>query len=201
MSEQVTGKTWALVWVIVFASIGCFLWMVYDGAMGNLDQRYFHLDVPGTMELPHLSAGHYFVYHEFDKSRDSKEDLKPAGFGRLAVAITPVAGGAPLAMKAVDKPSRFVIRRDVCESVFEFDVAQAGGYRVNVDYESGQTGGNYRVAIGRPYYTQAVNSFVLGTGMLIVAGIVISYLLYRDGVFSGGGPTPVEATEADAAHG
>lgn len=185
MSVAIPARTWALIWVIIVGSIGTFLWLVFSGAMGNVEQRFYRLQAPGSMELPHLARGHYFVYHEFDKSRDSKEDLHPAGFERLQITLTPLDGGDQLKLKAVEKMSRFVIRRSVCESKFEFDVAKAGGYRVNAEYTEGFSGGTYRIAIGKPYYMQALQNFLIGLSILIVAGVTVTVLLFRSGGMGG----------------
>lgn len=172
---------WTLIWGIVLGSIAVFVGLVFAGAMGNDDQRYFYLEVPGSMELPHLSPGRYTIFHEFDKSRDSKEDLRPAGFGRIEITVTPTKGGRGPDVVEAESKSRFVIRRNVCEAMLQFDVTEAGGYRINGDYSSGQVGGTYRVVIGKPYFAQALRNFVLGVVVLIAAGIAVSYLLYRSG--------------------
>lgn len=180
-SEPVNGKVWLLIWSIIFCAIGAFVWLVFAGAMGNAEQRYYRLEAPGSMELPHLVAGRYTIFHEFDKSADSKEDLRPPGFERLAFTITPTTGGAALSVVPSDRANSFVIRRNVCEPVHQFEVTEPGGYRFNADYNSGQTGGTYRVVIGRPYYTDAVRNFTIGALILIAAGILVSWLLYKSG--------------------
>lgn len=179
MNDNISARTWILIWSIIFGAIGVFLWMVINGAMGDLSERFYRLEVPGSMEIPRLARGHYFVYHEFDKSRDSKEDIRPAGFQRMVFTIRPAEGGDPLPLRPVEKTSRFVIRRNVCESILEFDVPKSGGYRVNGEYDATQEGGTYRIAIGQPYYLQAVRSFIAGLGLLVVAGILVTYLLFR----------------------
>lgn len=190
-SEQVviSGRMWALIWGIVLGSIAVFVWLVFQGAMGNDDQRYYYLEVPGSMELPHLSPGRYTIFHDFDKSRDSKEDLRPAGFERIAFTVTPINGGPGPSVVEAQSKTRFVIRRTVCESKLQFDVTEPGGYRINGDYDSGQTGGTYRVVIGKPYFAQALRNFIIGTVLLIFAGIAVSYLLYRSGAVRPAPPT------------
>ena len=180
MEVELPGRTWILIWSIVFGAIAVFLWLVFEGAMGNVETRYYHTDVPGSIEIPHLKAGRYYIYQEFDKSRDSKEDLRPAGFERLAFTVTPIGGGRPLTLKVTDSPSRFVIRRMVCEAALQFDVTTAGGYKVAAEYDSGQQGGTYRIAIGQPYYIKAAWNFVLGCLILIVAGAIVTWLIFKD---------------------
>lgn len=182
MHDQLSGRTWILLWIVTFASLSIFMWLVYYGAMGRSDQRYFYLDVPGSMELPHLDSGHFVIYQVFDKSGDSKEDLRPSGFNRLNFTFSPLTGDGKIEVKPVSRPSRFVIRRMVCEAVYEFDVAEAGGYRVNADYASDQTGGGYRVAIGQPSYQRTLQSFLLGVAVLIVGGILVIIIFYRSGI-------------------
>lgn len=187
----VSGRMWLLIWSIVFGAIGVFVWLVFAGAMGNDTQRYFYLEVPGSMELPHLSPGRYTVFHGFDKSADGTQDLRPAGIDRISITVTPTKGGPGPAVVEAERKSRFVIRRDVCESILQFDITEAGGYRINGDYNSGQVGGTYRMVIGKPYFVQAATNFAIGTVILIIAGLVVSYLLYRSGAVRPAQPTAV----------
>lgn len=182
MYDQLSGRTWILLWVITFASLGIFMWLVYYGAMGRSEQRYFYLDVPGSMELPHLDSAEFVIYQVFDKSGDSKEDLRPGGFNRLSFSLVPLNGDEKIEVKPVSRPSRFVIRRMVCEAVYEFKVDKAGGYRINADYASDQTGGTYRVAIGQSYYQRTLQSFMLGLVVLVVGGILVTIIFYRSGI-------------------
>ena len=172
---------WLLILAVIFGAIGTFVWLVFAGAMGNTEQRYFRLQVPGSMELPGLAAGRYTIYHEFDKSADGTQDLRPPGFERIRFSVTPIAGGPGPAVVEAQRKSTFVIRRTVCESMLQFEVEQQDNYRINGDFDSGQVGGTYRVAVGRPYHMEAIRNFVIGTVILIAAGLLVSYLLYRSG--------------------
>lgn len=181
MSAVIPKRTWALVWTLFALSGGFFTYLVFDGAMGNLEERYFRLDVPGSMELPHLGRGHYFVFHQFDKSRDSKEDLRPPGIERLTMSLVPLDGGEAVRLNPPGKPLRFVIRRTVSEAVYEFDITRAGGYRFNGDYPAGVSGGSFRIAIGEPYINQTLRNFMLGCAVLLVSGAIVSFILFRAG--------------------
>jgi len=179
VSAVIPKRTWALISVIFIAAVLVFLRLVFTGAMGSLEERYYRLEVPGSMELPHMGAGHYYVFHQFDKSRDSKEDIRPAGIERLDMTLTALSDGEQVKLNRVGEPLRFVIRRTVCDAVYEFDVKNPGGYRFNADYPQGVTGGTYRVALGEPYFNQTLRKFLLGCVVLVAAGGVVSFLLFR----------------------
>lgn len=179
MSAVIPNRTWAFVWILFIAAAGIFLRLVFMGAMGSLEERYYRLEVPGSIELPHVGTGHYYVFHQFDKSRDSKEDIRPAGIERLNMSFTALSDGEQVKLHSVEEPLRFVIRRTVCDAVYEFDITHPGGYRFNADYPSGDSGGTYRIAIGEPYFNQTLRNFLAGCAVLVVAGAIGSFILFR----------------------
>jgi hypothetical protein len=165
-----------LVAAIVAGGVVLWLLTIVSGIIGGRSS-FDRFAVPGIAQLQ-LKAGAYTLYHEFPRTVDSQEIIRPAGVDRLECTLRS-GEGQSVALRPATSTARYVIRRTVGEPVYDFTIDTAGSYQFDSAYPADFAGPGTTFAVGRSYSAQVVATF--GRGLLIVAATValVAIVLFR----------------------
>jgi hypothetical protein len=158
------GRVWyavaGLILVATFVVGGWFIFHRVAGAANALTQ----IVVPGRAALP-LAAGSYTIYHESSSTVDGKVYAVPTVSG-LRVTVTG-PNGSPVALVSPTATSRYNVAGRSGVSLFNFEAAKAGTYRLTAAYDDGRAGPQTVLAVG--------SGFVGGLLLTILGAFVIMF--------------------------
>lgn len=165
-----TAATWLSAIAVAVIGIAIFMYVVMTGAMSAEDD-FFQTQAPGEAVFPVDEAGSFRIFHEFQRTQDSKGMLRPPGIEDLKVQVVQEATGDSLDL-AAHLGDTYAIRRTVGESIYAFDAPAPGDYRI-ITVHPADSSATYGLTIGRPYGQKLLDTLVSAFGILVVTGILV----------------------------
>jgi hypothetical protein len=124
-------------------------WLVW-GEIAALQHAFTRVVVPGTAELTLGDAGSYTIFIEPQSVVDGRL-YSVQNIGGMTVSITSEADGKPVAVTVPQVTSSYTIGGHKGTSVFGFEIAQPGRYRLTGSYAGGANGPQMVLAISQGF--------------------------------------------------
>jgi len=172
---------WAILASLTFASTLVFVFICISGVAGGPD-RFVRFEAPGIQELELPSAGRYILYHEFDRTQDSQGEVRPGQIDHLTASLQSMPAGERVdLLPASDDAQGYVIRRVKGEPLYEFEIPNAGTWRLASEYVGIDEAEPVRLSIIPNPAGAAMRAFMRGLTFQIFAfaGIVALAYFFR----------------------
>jgi hypothetical protein len=174
------GRGWyILACALVFAALaamGIFIFARISGIGASLTR----VVVPGQAELRLDKTGDYTIFHEYRSVVDGRVYYAVSLSG-LRVTVTAPDGSA-LALTSPRATSRYNVSGRSGVSVFAFNVAAPGTYRLTAFYEDGRSEPRTVLAVGSGFVGSILLT-VLGAFLIMIvgvgAGVALGVTVYR----------------------
>jgi hypothetical protein len=159
------GYVLAAICLAVGAAVaGCLAW----SEVGALQNAMIRFVVPGSTEMTLSEPGTYTIYHEAESVIDGQLYAAP-NIGGLKVSVTAESGGKTIPVVTPSINSNYTIGGHSGVSVFAFDIAQPGRYRLTAAYAGGQTSPQTVLAVSTGFVWGLVRT-ILGAIAAVFAG-------------------------------
>jgi hypothetical protein len=159
--------------ICLIAGVSVAIWLGLS-AYWRLQGALTRVVVPGNDVLTLAEPGSYTIYHEPESVVDgqlySAQDI--AG---LRVTVTD-GDGKPVAVTAPGISSSYTIGGHSGKSVWAFEIAVPGSYRLSAQYPAGRTGPQTVLAIGHDVFWTLFRN-IFGAIGSVVAGFVAALTL------------------------
>jgi hypothetical protein len=164
------SRVWYVVAVAVLvlgvAGMGWALWSgLHD--IGDLFVRFV---VPGSGELTLTETGTYTIFHETESVIDGRVHNAPTIDG-LAVTVTDEASGAAIPVKTPGIHSTYSLGGHSGVSVFAFDVARPGRYRLTGAYDSGRSDAKTVLAVDLGFFGRLWRTLLAGLASVMIGAV------------------------------
>jgi len=167
-----------MVTVLVIAGAIVFTWTLINGVTGG-QERFTYVEAPGETEIHFSETGPYVVFHEYQRTQDSRGTLKGGEATDLNLELVNTATGETVAVQEVERMQRHVIRRIIRDSAFRFEIDDAGDYRFSAQYPPEQAGAPLTLVIGELYGDQIIGTMLNGLAILGATGVLIALVLFQ----------------------
>jgi hypothetical protein len=159
------GYVLAAICVVAGAAVAGWLAWSEIGALQNAMIRFV---VPGSTEMTLSELGTYTIYHEAESVIDGQLYAAP-NIGGLKVSVTAESDGKTIPVVTPSINSNYTIGGHSGVSVFAFDIAQSGRYRLTAAYAGGQTSPQTVLAVSTGFVWGLVRT-ILGAIAAVIAG-------------------------------
>lgn len=168
---------WALLAALMFGSTLLFILIVVWGVAGG-DDRFVRFDAPGVIDLELPSAGRYILYHEFERTPDSKGEVRPGTLDGIIANIQEMPAGERVEMLPADPSARYVIQRIIGEPIYEFVLPRGGTWRLATELKQDAGTAKARLSIIPNPAGRAMQAFYTGLAFQVAALALITLLAY-----------------------
>jgi hypothetical protein len=131
--------------------------------------------VPGASLLSLDEPGTYTIYHEADSVVDGKL-YAAASIAGLSVSVTAEANGQAIAVVVPGFSSSYSLGGHSGKSVFAFDIATPGRYRLSAQYAAGNSEPQTVLAVGRGFVGPLIGA-IFGAIASVFAGFIAALVL------------------------
>ena len=163
---------------VLVLGMGVFLWIVLGGVLGGRPD-FFELEAPGEMEVMLSQVGSYTVFHEYFRTQDSQETVRPKGVDGLEVMLMPTGGGATVAVSPAEDAQPYAIRRRLRETLYRIEITTPGTYAFKAAYPETDPGPPVRLVISQTYERQVFGAFIKGIGVLLITAILVTIIAIK----------------------
>ncbi|MBI2422059.1 MAG: hypothetical protein HYV27_04445 [Candidatus Hydrogenedentes bacterium] len=161
---------WVFITAVVLAGTLAIMGVLIRGAITSRKDNVA-TTAPGILDFALSEPGQYYIFHEFNRSMDSKEVVRPPGMEKMSFALQHLDSGAKVDVKPADGSEGYRIRRRMAESVRVFDVEKPGNYRLLSQYPEADLTTPYDIVIGQAYGARVVASILQAAAILAVMTI------------------------------
>jgi hypothetical protein len=164
-------RIWYLLPVLIFLLLAVPSAIAFKSGVGGLTEGLTRVTVPGSTTLD-LEPGTYTVFYEYVTVLDGHFVPAPHDYREMQITVTPVSGGAPLAVTSTGRNLSYRVPNHYGYSVAEFEVTSPGGYTFDAIYP------NDNPRLGTPNLVLALGKDKVKSTLRTVFGVV--------GFFGGG---------------
>lgn len=169
---------WLSTSILMTVGFVVFLFVLFRGVMDSHSQ--FHtFTAPGTLEVALSQPGEYMIFHEYDRTVDSKGVIKPDGFDQLVMMLNDAETGDRIDVEKLAGSFRTNIRRVYREAEYSFSIANPTTISLEADYNEAGSSQQFSVAVGRYLQGSLIFGVVKAIGVIVVFGIIIALLWVR----------------------
>jgi hypothetical protein len=151
------------------AGIGVAIWIGL-GAYRDLQNALTWVVVPGTSVLALDQPGRYTIYHEPESVVDGRL-YTARDIAGLHVELTG-DDGKSIAIVAPGIQSNYTIGGHSGNSVWAFEIATPGNYRLTAAYPGGRDGPQTVLAIGRSFFGRLFSAVFIAIGSVLLGFLV-----------------------------
>ena len=169
-TASMPGRKWN--WVagaVGVAGAAGFVSLLLSG-IGDIGDALRQMRAPGEIELALDVPGTYTIFHEYESVFEGRYYASPAAVSGLEVRVTPLAGGAVVAVRGAGSNANFALAGRSGVSIFEFAIADPGPYRVSAAYAGGGDSPAVVLAIGHDFMGKLL-AIILGGFGIMIAGL------------------------------
>jgi hypothetical protein len=154
--------------VLIGIALGvAFLWP----RLAGLGDDFVRVVVPGAHEIELPEPGSYTIFHEPTGTIDGVL-YSASDVSGLRVALS-TAGGDEIALDPAAVSSRYSFGGRTGFSVFGFEIAEAGTYRLSASYDDGRTEPSTILAISSGFVGKLVTT-ILGFMAILLGSILLA---------------------------
>lgn len=164
------GRKWYAIAALIFlAGMGIFGVFLFTQIRG-LTQGLQQVVVPGEAELVLEEPGSYTIFHEHQSVVDGRYYSSPDEISGLEVRVVSITTGEPIALRAPGASTSYSLGGRSGVSIFSFDVAEPGRYRLAARFPEGSGEGQLVLAVGQGFGRKLF--------VTIVVAIAIAFLSF-----------------------
>ena len=166
-TASMPGRKWY--WVagaVGVAGAAGFVSLLLYGIAG-IGDALMQVRAPGEIELALEEPGTYTVFHEYESVFEGCYYASRTVVSGLEVRVTPLGGGAAVAVRRAGTNSTYELAARSGVSIFEFAIADPGPYRVSAAYAGGGDSPAVVLAIGHDFMGKLMAIIFGGFGVMI----------------------------------
>lgn len=166
-------RPWISTSILMIVGFLVFLYVLFQGVVDS-HSTYHSFTAPGIKEIELTSPGEYMIFHEYDRTVDSRGILKPSGFEQLVMMLRDKESGAGIALEKTTTPIRTNIRRIYREARYSFNIDAPTTVILEADYNEAGNTQEFQVSVGRFLQGSLIMGVVKATGIILLFGLVIA---------------------------
>jgi hypothetical protein len=178
------GRVWyGVAVVVVFVGVGGASYLLF-ARLGELQDAFTRLVVPGNIDLALDKPGVYTIFHEASSVIDGRLYVADNISG-LAVTVTSLEGGEALALRPPVGQQTYSMNGHSGTAVLVFTVVKPGHYRLAAAYDNGRAETRTVLAVARDFVGTLIDSILrtlglgFGSAALAVAIFLATFFLRR----------------------
>ncbi len=157
--------------LIFLTGVGTFAGFLFYRLSG-LEDKLLTVVVPGAHDLTLNEPGNYTIFHEYCTVVGDEIYASSSEIAGLKVRVTSQKTGATVPISPASSASHYDIGGRAGRSAFDFQIDEAGVYRLEADYAEGQTGPKLILAVSKGFVGDILFTVFLGIAILLGSMIV-----------------------------
>lgn len=137
-------------------------------SLSGLGDDLQQMKAPGSAELMLHEPGTYTVFHEHESVFEGAYFSSPEAVSGLTVSVKPSGGGEAMTLRPSGVNASYDLYGRSGVSIFEFDIAEPGAYRVDARYDDGGTAPVVILAVGHDFTGGLITLIFSGLGIMFV---------------------------------
>ncbi|HSC44722.1 MAG TPA: hypothetical protein VLC94_02775 [Candidatus Acidoferrum sp.] len=164
---------WYCLWILPIAGVGfgLFAYLLWTGvkeATGSLTQ----IVVPGEKELNLAEPGEYTIFLEEQSEVDGRIYSARGAIRGLKCTVAAQSGNEELPVRSLSSTVTYTLSRRSGRSILQFDVANAGVYKIGCAYPENAAAPQTVIAVGTGVDTRIFNTLLRSLAAFFLTFVV-----------------------------
>lgn len=189
------GRKWY--WIagaVGISTVAAFIFFLLSSLSGFGDDLQ-QMKAPGKADFNFPEPGNYTVFHEHESVFEGAYFSSPGTVSGLRINVQPSGGGKTIVPRASSVNASYEMNGRSGVSIFEFDIAEPGSYRVDARYDDGGSNPVVILAIGHDFMGGLLTVIFTGLGIMFAGlggagAIAVVTYMKRERVLSAPKGTP-----------